>query len=164
MWMILFFVLFLLLASAGYAAWRGAPWVPTWKQDIQRIERLAQLKNGDLFVELGCGTGRVCRQLAKNTHVQVVGVELSVVQWLYAFVLRGRSGIVFGDAFYYDLRPYRVVYMFLMPETYQKISNKLQRELQPGARVITYVWPIPGWKPVVVDHEEGRPDLFVYEI
>jgi hypothetical protein len=52
--------------------------------------------------------------------------------------------------------------MFLMPETYKKMRDKLTHELATGARVITYVWPIPGWTPSYVDHVEGSPDLYVY--
>lgn len=162
---------FLLLASAGYASLRGAPWVPTWKKDLERIKRLAQLKEGDRFVELGCGTGRVCRYLAKHTPAQTYGVELSLTQYIYALLsslvlpclpLSSHPKFIFADAFHHDLSSYTVVYMFLMPETYKKIRDKLTQELPPGARVITYVWPIPGWTPSYVDRITGSPDLYVY--
>ena len=167
MWNVFIWILLLLGFSAAYASWRGAPWVPTWKRDLQRIANLANLKQGDRLVELGCGTARVCRYLARTTQAQTVGVELSVMQWLWASVLsmmQTRNRIVLGDAFHHDLSSYTVVYMFLMPETYKKIRDKLARELLPGSRVITYVWPIPGWTPVRVDKKEGSPDLFEYEI
>lgn len=155
-------IAFILLASAGYASWRGAPWVPTWQRDLERIARLAQLKEGDRFVELGCGTARVVRYLAKHTKAHTYGVELSALQWMYAR-LRSRN-IILADAFHHDLSSYNVVYMFLMPETYEKLRDKLTRELAPGARVITYVWPIPGWTPSYVDRVEESPDLFVYKL
>ncbi len=171
MWTIVFAVLFLLLASAAYASWRGAPWVPTWKRDLERIKKLAQLQQSDRFVELGCGTGRVCRYLAKNSKAQTSGIELSVLQWMYARFFarlrlaqddRKRLRFFLSDAFHHDLSSYSVVYMFLMPETYKKIRDKLTAELQSGARVITYVWPIPDWTPSYVDRVEGSPDLYVY--
>ena len=52
--------------------------------------------------------------------------------------------------------------MFLMPETYEKIRPKLEKELKPGARVITYVWPIPGWTPDVVDEVEGSQKIYLF--
>jgi SAM-dependent methyltransferase len=207
---VFFLILFLLLASAGYAAWRGAPWVPTWKRDLERIKKLAQLKEGDRFVELGCGTGRVCRYLAKHSSAKTFGVELSFLQWATAHILSWRAINYFSvilrshdacerrndegfrglrdsslaalaqndrnggigrndeptfflaDAFHHDLSSYSVVYMFLMPETYKKMRDKLMRELAPGARVITYVWPIPDWTPSSVDHVDGSLDLYVY--
>ena len=197
MWNVALIIGFVLLASAAYASSRGAPWVPTWKRDLKRIEKLAQLKEGDRFVELGCGTGRVCRHLAKQTKAQTHGVELSVLQWAYANLasfLSSRASVdrlaegsrrfrdpsvrpaeralvgmtkktkfFLGDAFHHDLSSYNVVYMFLMPKTYQKIRDKFTQELASGARVITYVWPMPGWTPLYVDRVEGSPDLYVYE-
>lgn len=160
---VIFFIIgFILLASAGYASWRGAPWVPTWKRDLERIKKLAQLKEGERFIELGCGTAAVSRYLAKETKAKTFGVELSILQWFVARMFsRGSTHIFLGDAFHHDLSTYDVIYLFLMPETYAKIRDKLLFELHPGARVITYVWPIPDWTPVEVDHVEGSPDLYL---
>ncbi len=113
-------------------------------------------------MELGCGTGRVCQYLGRRTTAKTFGVELSFLQWLWARVFAKPSTIILGDAFHHDLSSYTVVYMFLMPETYKKIRDKLTRELASGARVITYVWPISGWTPSYVDRVEGSPDLYVY--
>lgn len=193
-----FILIFLLLASAAYAAYRGAPWVPTWKKDLLRIEKLANLKKEEKFIELGCGTGRVCRYLAKTTEAETFGIELSILQWMIARFLsstsrlmssrakralasevegslrspapfskrrgvgRDDSKFVLGDIFHHNLSQYDVIYMFLMPETYKKLRDKLKSELKPGARVITYVWPIPDWTPAKIDHVEGSPDLYLY--
>lgn len=201
---ILFVIILILLASVAYAAHRGAPWVPTWKRDLRRIEKLAQLKKGERFIELGCGTGRVCRYLAKHTEANTFGIELSFLQWLVARSLvylsvrshgsspvilsasEGsqnhrdsslarlaqndgrnervciRSTIFLGDVFNHDLSSYDVIYMFLMPETYKKLRDKLSSELKPGARIISYVWPIPDWTPSFVDRTEGTPDIYLY--
>jgi SAM-dependent methyltransferase len=165
MFWIIFIIIFLLLASTAYAASRGAPWVPTWKRDLRRIEKLAHLKKGERFIELGCGTGRVCRHLAKHTEAETFGIELSFLQWLVAYLLSLRwktIEIFLGDVFNHNLSSYDVVYMFLMPETYKKLRDKLTTELQPGSRVITYVWPIPDWTPSYVDRVEGAPDIYLY--
>ncbi len=160
---------FLLLASFAYAAHSGAPWVPTWKKDFERIAELADLKPGETFVELGCGNGRVCRAVAERfPHAKVVGVELSVAQFVIAYMHTRLSGlknahIQFGNAFHADLSNTDVVYMFLMPETYEKIRPKLEKELKPGGRVITYVWPIPGWTPDVVNEMEGSQKIYLFQ-
>ncbi len=114
-------------------------------------------------MELGCGNGRVCRYIARTTDAgEVVGVELSLLQWLVAKV-QGGARFELADVFYYDLSGYDAVYMFLMPETYEKIRPKLEQELKPGARVVTYVWPIEGWEPELVNTHEGAPNLYLYE-
>jgi len=161
---ILMAVGFTLLASMAYAGVRGAPWVPTWKKDLERIKRLANLQEGERFIELGCGNGRVCRYIARETKAQSAGIELSLLQWMVAKTMAWRSGtkIFFGDVFHRDLSKYNVVYMFLMPETYVKLRDKLTRELPSGARVISYVWPIEGWQISHTDHVDGSQDIFVY--
>jgi len=168
MW-IFYLIGFIFLASLAYAAAAGAPWVPTWKKDFVRISHLANLKPGETFVELGCGNGRVCRAVAKQfPEAHIIGVELSLLQFLIAWVQASVSGcknieIKFGNAFSQDLSQVDVVYMFLMPETYQKIRSKLETDLKPGSRVISYVWPVPEWTPAKIDEAPHSQKLFLFE-
>jgi tRNA A58 N-methylase Trm61 len=167
MW-ILYALFLILLISFAYAANAGAPWVPTWKKDFERIVKLANLKSGEVFIELGCGNGRVCRAVAaRSKDAHVIGVELSIAQVVIAWFQSTFAGLTniqikLGNAFHADLSNVDVVYMFLMPETYEKIRPKLEKELKPGARVITYVWPIPGWTPDVVDEAEGSQKIYLF--
>lgn len=157
----------LLLGSAAYAGWRGAPWVPMRRGDAARLARLLALKPGERFLELGCGDGRVTVAVAKQSGASATGVELSLLQFFAAWI-RGRlarvPGVSFrlGDAFSSDVSHADGVYLFLMPETYEKIRPKLEAELKPGARVVTYVWPMPEWKVAQEDQVEGKPALYLY--
>lgn len=168
MWYWILFVAFLLLASMAYAGMQGAPWVPTWKKDIDRITELAQLKPGESFVELGCGNARICRGIRKaHADVEITGVELSLLQYLVALaqntVSRSAIQMRLQNAFKHDLSQHDVVYVFLMPETYEKIRPKFEQELKPGSRVISYTWPIPGWEPAQVSTSNDTPTLYLYE-
>ena len=165
--MLYFFLILgaVLLLSFAYAASAGAPWVPTKKGDVDRLNKLVSLSEGDSFVELGCGNGRVCRAvLENNPGARVVGVELSIAQYLVARLQSASKPIryYFQNVFKHDLSQYDVVYMFLMPETYEKMVPKLEAEVKPGAQVISYVWPIPGWEPELVDKKKDALDLYVY--
>ena len=156
----------LLAISFAYAAARGAPWVPTWRKDFDRLLAMADLKPMEHFVELGCGDARVCVEIARRTGARATGVELSLVQWAAGRIRAKRSGtgarVVLGDAFSFPLRDADVVYLFLMPETYERLRPTLEAQLKPGARVVTYVWPIPGWTPVSEDRRDGSPSIFLY--
>ncbi len=167
MW-ILTLILFIFLLSLAYASASGAPWVPTWKKDLERILKLVNVKDGETFVELGCGNGRVCRYVAAHSKAQVSGVELSLLQFCIAWLQAKASGlkniqIKFGNAFHQDLKNIDTLYMFLMPETYEKIRPKLESELKRGSRVVTYVWPIAGWEPVKIDEVEGSQKIYLYQ-
>lgn len=160
---IVFALVFLFALSSAYAGLKGAPWVPTWKKDIDRIARLLDLQEGDRFIELGSGTGRVCQALAKKSKAHIFGIELSLVQWLIAVCSSRGVRFFFGDVFHHDLSSYNAIYLFLMPETYAKLRLKFERELKPGTKVVTYVWPMPEWTPVTIDRSEGQPVLYLYE-
>ncbi|MEK7619851.1 MAG: class I SAM-dependent methyltransferase [Patescibacteria group bacterium] len=167
-WQILLVVGFLLLISAAYAGIQGAPWVPTWKRDMKRVGELLTLQPGEKFVELGCGNARVCRHMKQTQpEAEVVGVELSLLQygigWLQNRLAGSGVKMKLENAFKHDLTGYDALYVFLMPETYQKIRPKLEMELKSGARVVSYVWPIPGWDATRVDDLEGAPKLYYYE-
>ncbi len=157
----------ILLGSAAYAAWRGAPWVPMRRGDADRLVSLLDLKPGERFLELGCGDGRVTVAVARASGAAATGVELSLAQFFAAWV-RGklsdvpRDSFWLGDAFAADVSQADGVYLFLMPDTYEKIRSKLEAELKPGARVVTYVWPMPGWTTVMESRAENRPALFLY--
>jgi SAM-dependent methyltransferase len=168
MYQLFLLVAIVLLGSAAYAGLKGAPWVPTWKRDLKRIERLLDLKPGERFVELGCGNARVCRHLQQaQPGATIEGVELSIVQfvvgWIQNRLSKSPARTKFGNVFSRDLRGYDALYMFLMPATYSKIRPKLESELKPGARVVTYAWPIQGWKPLKIDEADGSQKIFLYQ-
>ena len=167
-WQLLLFIILVLLGSAAYAGIQGAPWVPTWKRDMKRVGELLRLQPGERFVELGCGNARVCRHLKQQQPgADVTGIELSILQygvgWLQNRLAGSGVKIKLENAFKHDLSGYDALYVFLMPETYQKIRSKFEAELKSGARVVSYVWPIPEWEATRIDELEGAPKLYYYE-
>lgn len=169
--MLLFFKLLglFLFVSLAYAASRGAPWVPTRKRDITRLLSLLELKQGMKMYELGCGDGRVSIAVAKKTGAHVVGVELSFLHVVIANILAWMRGVknmrfVWGDIYKQDFSDADVVYLFLMPCVYEKLRPKFEQELKRGALVVSYVWPIVGWTPKVVDRPSKNVSaIYVYE-
>ena len=159
--------LLLLLAfviSFAYAGIRAAPWVPLHARDVERVVTLMDLKGGEVVYDIGCGDGRILAAAAEK-GAQATGFEVSLLPYLLAQIrrLRGKKFRVrFKDFWWQDLRQADVVFFFLMPKIFPKLKEKLERELKPGARVISYVWPIDGWEPTRVDRREGSPALYLY--
>ena len=165
MWIITIVVI-LVLGSMAYAAVSGAPWVPTWKRDITRIINLGQPQKGEVFYELGCGTAGTVISVAEKSGAKGIGVELSFLQFLIAYIRaklsRSNVSIKWKKLFKINLADADIIYLFLMPEAYEKLRAKLERELKPGTRVISYVWPIKGWDVVNVDKKSGKQALYLY--
>lgn len=162
------FLLILILAIAIttiYALVRGIGWVPTWQRDIDRFLKLADIKPGEKVYDLGCGDGRLVIAAAKK-GAQGIGLEVSILPFIAAYLRNIFSGskakIKFRDFWLVDLKEADVVYFFLIPRIYEQLKNKLEKELKPGVRVVTYVWPISGWTPKVVDETTGQPKMYLY--
>lgn len=155
------------LLSVGYASLSLAPWVPSRKKDLPRIFKLAGLKPGEKFYDLGCGNGRLAIYAANNFQAQAIGVELALPLYFVCVIRRlfnGNKLLIFKlkNLFKENLSSADVVYIFGMPDKLKtKMREKLERELKLGARVITYAFPIKDWTPEIVDKPNER-DISIY--
>jgi SAM-dependent methyltransferase len=154
-----------------FAGMSFAPWVPMHKKDLARVEKLAKLKPGEIFYDLGSGDGRVVFYLAKQTKAKAIGVEMAWPMWLISeikrlFLRRGNVAFKLKDLFKEDLSQADVVYFFGLPKHINdRLKEKLATELKSGARVISYVFQIEGWEPKIVDKPgEKEVKICLYEI
>lgn len=159
-------ILFIFLGTFAYAGVRAAPWFPTWSRDISRFLKLAEIKPGQKFYDLGCGDGKLVFAAA-GAGAEAVGFEISLLPYLIAlsrsFSIKN-SKILFKDFWNQNLSDADIVYIFLTPKVNPKAKEKLQKELKTGARVIAYAWPIDGWEPVKTDTTPGQPAMYLYII
>ena len=165
-------ILALILATTAIAAASFAPWVPTRKHDLERILRLAGLKAGEKFYDLGCGTGGVVFYIGRHSPARAVGLELAWPIYLIAKVRqfltpKSKVKIKFKSFFLENLSQADAVYLFAASSGHikDKLKAKLKRELKPGARVISYAFPISGWQAVLRDKpSENVISLYLYKI
>ena len=143
-------IIFLPLAIAGLSL---APWLPMRKRDLQRIDKIAQLKNNQIFYELGSGDGRVCFFIAKNNpNSQIIGIEVAWPLFLYSKLKLKFSNIknlqlIHADAFKTDIGDADVVYFYGLTKTFnQKLLPKFKSELRKGCKVISYVFSADNWE------------------
>jgi SAM-dependent methyltransferase len=154
----------LVILTAAYAGLRAAPWVPIMKPGLDALMESADIREGEIAYDLGCGDGRVLIRMA-DTGANATGYEVSLLPYLFARLrLRGKKNAraVYGDFWSKDLSHADLVFFFLTPRIAGKMAEKLKRELRPGARAIAYVWPLPGWEPRKVVRREGVPPLYCY--
>ena len=126
---------------------------------------LARVKKGETLVDLGAGDGRFVIAAAQR-GLYAVGVEKNpfLILWARCLItflgLSKRAQMLRGDLFDHELGDVDVLVVYLFPETNQKLQPKLEKELKPGARVLTNTFAFPEWTPITTDEKEG---LFVYQ-
>ncbi|MDO8496028.1 MAG: methionine biosynthesis protein MetW [bacterium] len=165
MW-ILALILFIFLGSFAYAGMLAAPWFPTWSRDIERFLKLAEIKPGQKFYDLGCGDGKLVFAAA-GAGAEAVGFEISLLPYLIAisrsFYVQNAK-IIFKDFWKQNLSDADVVYIFLTPKVNPRAKEKLEHELKKGAKVIAYTWPIEGWQLTKTDLTPGQPPMYLYSM
>jgi len=114
----------------------------------------AAIKPGETLYDLGCGDGRILVTAVQKYRVKsAVGVELLPVLARDARDNAQRNGlqnsvtVIEGDAHDVDLSKADVVTIYMSTDFNDELKPRLEKYLHPGARVVTYEFPIPGWKP-----------------
>ncbi|MFA5894115.1 MAG: class I SAM-dependent methyltransferase, partial [Candidatus Margulisiibacteriota bacterium] len=127
-------------------------------------------QKNDLVYELGCGNGRVAAYLAKHSPAKVIGLELAWPFYLLSKLRQLMAGqknlsIRCRNLFTTDLSEASVIYVFGIPDKLtDKLKPKLERELAPGAKVISYSFAIAGWQPLVIDQPTpSSAQIFIYQ-
>jgi SAM-dependent methyltransferase len=136
----------------------GAGYTPTPSYKTSLAMEMAKVGPQDAFYDLGCGTGTVLAQ-AKKRGANVVGVEIEPLRWLICRLRVRTARVILGNMFKVPLNDATVVFLFQYPHVNKKIKEKLERELKPGTRVLSYAWEIDGWKPTKVIE-----DLYLYTV
>lgn len=143
--------------SLSWFAGSDAPYVPTKMDNIRKILKLAGVKKGKKFYELGSGDGRVVITAAK-LKATAIGIEQS---WLRVIFSRFKtSGLQLknakffhGNIFSRNYTDADVIYIYLLSKGVKKLQPKLKKELKKGAIVITQTYHFPNWRPYKKDGE-----------
>jgi predicted RNA methylase len=155
------------------AAENLAPYIPTPQGIVEKMLEAGRVKPGDLVYDLGSGDGRVVITAAQKFGARAVGVELRpdlyriASERIKALGLDDKVRMVQGSALRIDLSPADVVTMWLLTSSNERMKPKLEKDLKPGARVVSNQFPIKGWKPAdVVKAKAGSMEhtIYVYEI
>lgn len=157
--------------SAGTAAGQSkqgiqpqklAPYVRSPQPIVVKMLEIAGLKSGETLFDLGCGDGRIVATAAKEFGARAVGVELSPAlakrakEAVESLGLQQQVKIIEGDMMGVDLSAADVVALYLLTEANEQLRPKLEKELKPGARVVSLEFRIKGWKPARVEKVEAH--------
>lgn len=138
--------------STVRAAVIGAPFVPATFQAIKKGLKMAKLKPGETFYDLGSGTGRVLISASKKFSANVVGFEYSRPLCIFSKInmfLRGVKGKIYRKNFFEDdinLKEADVIFLFLTSKAFPKLRHRLENEVRSGTRIVVYLSPLLFWQ------------------
>ena len=151
-----------------------APYVNSPEHAIDKMLQMANLRSGQTLYDLGCGDGRILIAAAERYKVRGVGIEISeslaktAAEKVRKAGLQSQVKIVHANFMHMDLSPADVVTLYLATSANENLRPNLERYLHPNARVISYDYPIPGWKPLDKSESESRRGanhvIYLYEV
>lgn len=130
-----------------------APYVRTPPEAVAAMLTLAAVSARDVVYDLGSGDGRIVIEAARRSGARGVGIEIHPERIAEARRKARQAGVAgrvefrLGDIFEADLGEATVVTLFLLADLNRKLRPKLEAELAPGARVVSYCFDMGGWKP-----------------
>jgi precorrin-6B methylase 2 len=145
--------------------WIDAPYIQTPMIVVERMMEVAEVKEGEVLYDLGCGDGRIAIVAAEKHGCRSVGFDIDPdrirdsrenarsrgVEELATFEER--------DVFTLDLSECDVAAMYLLPRYMTRLIPQFQA-MRPGSRIVAhdfYIEEIPPDKTVhVVDETEGK--------
>lgn len=139
-------------AGAAESETEDSPYVPSPHSVVAEMLALAEVGPEDYLIDLGSGDGRIVLTAAKVLGARGLGVEIRedlVALSREAAVAQGvadRVRFVQQDLFETDISEATVVTLYLLPDTVNRLRDKLLWELEPGTRVLSHDYPIEGWK------------------
>ncbi len=143
----------------------GAGYQPTPRRSVETMLRFAEVGPRDTVYDLGAGTGAIVFRAARTYRARVVGVEVEPFRYLILLLRRSlgpfadRITLRWGNLFDLDFRGATVITAFLWPGAMARLRPKFESELPPGARVVSYYHPVPGW---TAEKYDASTDVYLY--
>ena len=151
-----------------------APTVGSPERAIDKMLEMANPKPGETLYDLGCGDGRILIAAAERYKVKGVGIEISkrlaetAAENVKKHRLQDEVKIIHGNFMQTDLSPANVVTLYLATTANDTLRPNLEHYLHPNTRVVSYDYPIPGWKPIETSETEGHQGavhtIYLYEV
>lgn len=145
-----------------YSSLMGSPYVPTSNKVLKKILERAGLKKGQVFMDLGCGDGRIVRMAAADYGARAIGIDINP-SLIYLSRLKTRlkklEGVHFlvQNIYKADLSNADVIYMFLLPKFLVNLKPKLKAETKKNALLISHGFKIEGWDKYIVETLPEKP-------
>lgn len=127
----------------------NAPYIRSGKKLIDKVIAQIPFENGAIVYELGSGDCRFLRNLARQKKVQATGFESFFLPYAIAkafnYFTHSSVKCYHQNFFTADLSKPDYIFCYLVPNQMDKLEAKLQKELKPGALVISNTFKFKNW-------------------
>jgi 2-polyprenyl-3-methyl-5-hydroxy-6-metoxy-1,4-benzoquinol methylase len=137
-----------------------APYVPTPMAVVEKMLEMANLTNKDILYDLGCGDGRIVITAAKKYGTHGVGIDLDPERIKESKAYAKQAGVEdlvefhLQDVMKSDISEATVVTLYPLPESNALLRPILEKQLKPGARVISHNYYMPDWQAKEIGYAE----------
>lgn len=145
---IFWLLVILAFISFGLIVIVGAPYVPTRQKDLSNLFEHLRLRKNSRIVDMGSGDGRVL-VLAKKYGYKALGYELNPILFLISNIRLGKgsnSKVKLQSYWAADISKADMVFVFSAQPFMNRLLQKLENELKPGAVVVSYAFSFPSRK------------------
>ncbi len=122
------------------------PFVPVPNAVLKNIYEALEVNDESTLYDLGCGEGRVLIYTAKRKpKAKYIGIENNPLPffmarasaWWYRKFYKGEVKIIKADFFNHNLSDATHIFTYLYPSAMDDLLPKLDRELKPGAKLVS---------------------------
>jgi SAM-dependent methyltransferase len=130
-----------------------APYLPTPQEVVDRMLLMAAVTKDDVVYDLGSGDGRLVITAAKRYGARGVGIDIDPALIAQSRANARKEGVESlvefrqQDALTVDLSPASVVTLYLLSGANLKLRPTLQKQLKPGARIVSHQFGMGDWVP-----------------
>jgi hypothetical protein len=157
-------ILAILTAAPAQSQERFSFFQASTPESVERMLKLASLRDDDVVVDLGSGNGLIPLTAARmNRRLKGRGVDINPLlvdesnQQARSEGFADRVRFEHLNAFDADLRDATVVTMWLFPELMRLLRPIILERARPGTRVLTSTWDLGTWQPDQTDTDGGSP-------
>jgi ribosomal protein L11 methylase PrmA len=138
------------------------PFVPSSDERLRKMIEFANVRPGMKAADIGSGDGKVVIALAKE-GAEAHGYEIDYERSQRSIENINREGLE-GKAFIHHMNfwdaefgDYDVLTIYAITSIMKRLEEKLQREMKPGAILVSNYFTFPNWA-----HETKDGMIFVY--
>ena len=151
-----------MLLSTACAQAQYVPYFPTPQPLVDRMLEMAELKESDFVVDLGCGDGRILVTAAQRYGAKGLGVDFEAQRIVEANENAKKAGVSDKvrfrreNLFDTDISDSTVLTLYLSLAINIKLRPRILERLRPGARVLSHDFNMGDWLPDRTERISGR--------